>query len=369
MAIPSCAVIVAAFCACVFVGTFTGAQTLSNAPSAQKAKTQTAKAAESAWPRTFTSGSDKFLVYQPQVDKWEGNRIDLYSAVEMTKEKGSNPTYGVVWFNARTEVDKINRLVTLDNIELTKVKFPVAPQNEPVLTALLQQKLPGVTKTISLDRLEAALEADGEPVKGVEVKNDPPKIIFSTKDSVLVLIDGPAQLREVQGTKLQRVINTKAVLLFENDKKTYYLRVSDWWLQAPQLEGPWTYAKKLPDDMKKAEEYIVNQTGGQTLQTQQATQPQSGTASQTEAAKAQPSLKEAGKNAPIPNVYVAFGPTELIETRGEPVYKAIPGTGLEYVENTNGDIFRLSSEYYVLISGRWFKGRVARWTMDLRQQI
>ena len=34
------------------------------------------------------------------------------------------------------------------------------------------------------------------------------------------------QLREIQGTKLQRVINTRAVLLFENDKKLYYLRVS-----------------------------------------------------------------------------------------------------------------------------------------------
>ena len=353
---PSCAVVVAAFFASTLLGVPSGAQTLSNAPSAQKAKTQAAHTSEGAWPRTFTSGSDKFQIYQPQVDKWEGNRVDLYSAVEETTAKGTKPTYGVVWFNARTEVDKINRLVTLDDIQLTKVKFPAAPDKEPVLTALLKQKLPGVTKTISLDRLEAALEADEEAVKGVEVKNDPPKIIFSTTESVLVLIDGPAQLREVQGTKLQRVINTRAILLFENDKKTYYLRVSDWWLQAPNLEGPWTYAKKLPDDMKKAEEYIVN-TGAQSLQTQQAGQQKPGSSSQTQqSAQTQPSLKEAGKKSKIPTVYVVFGPAELIETRGEPVYKAIPGTGLEYVENTNGDIFRLSGQYYVLISGRWFKG-------------
>jgi len=199
-------VVVVAFCVCIFVGTFIEAQTLSNAPSAQKAKTQAAQTSEGAWPRTFTSGSEKFLVYQPQVDKWEGNRIDLYSAVEESTTKGTKPTYGVVWFNARTEVDKVNRLVTLDDIKLTKVKFPAAPDKEPVLTALLQQKLPGVTKTIALDRLQAALEADEEVTKGVDVKNDPPKIIFSTTESVLVLIDGPTQLREVQGTKLQRVI-------------------------------------------------------------------------------------------------------------------------------------------------------------------
>ena len=67
------------------------------------------------------------------------------------------------------------------------------------------------------------------------------------------------QLREIEGTKLQRVINTRAIILFETDKKKYYLRVQDWWLQSKALEGPWTYAKKLPDDMKKAEEYVVNQ--------------------------------------------------------------------------------------------------------------
>jgi hypothetical protein len=290
----------------------------------------------------MTSGADTFLVYQPQVEKWDGNRIDLYSAVEVKTGKDSASKYGVIWYNARTEVDKINRLVTLDQVQLTKVKFPVAPDKETELTALLEKKLPTVTKTISLDRLEAALEATGEPVKGVEVKNDPPKIILATKPSVLVLIDGPAQLRGIEGTKLERVINTRAVLLFENDKKTYYLRVQDWWLQAKDLEGPWTYATKLPKDMKKAEEYVVSQTQAQTLESEQKPQ--------------QPSLKEAGKKAEIPVVYVAFGPTELIETKGEPQFKPIPGTGLEYAENTNGNLFRLGGEYYVLISGRWFKG-------------
>jgi hypothetical protein len=55
------------------------------------------------------------------------------------------------------------------------VKFPVAPDKEAQLTALLQKILPGATRTISLDRLEAALVAAGEAVKTVEVKNNPPR--------------------------------------------------------------------------------------------------------------------------------------------------------------------------------------------------
>ena len=323
-------------------------QPLPNAPSAQKAKTQAAQSpptkgtSDKGWPRIFTSGADTFTIYQPQVDKWEGNQIDLYSAVELKTGKEGTAKYGVVWFQARTEVDKVNRLVTFDQIKVTKVKFPVAHEKEAELTALLEKKLPGATKTISLDRLEAEVEAEAEVVKRVEVKNDPPKVIISAKPALLVLIDGMPQMREVQGTKLQRVINTRSIILFENDKKLYYLRVQDWWLQAKELEGPWEYAKKLPDDMRKAEEYLVTQNLAQNPEGEQQ--------------KQQSSLKEAGKNAEIPVVYVVFGPAELIETNGEPKYNPIPGTGLEYVINTNGNIFKLDGQYYILISGRWFKG-------------
>ena len=144
-------------------------QPLPNAPSAQKAKTQAAKPPAEGWPRTFTSGADTFTIYQPQVDKWEGDRIDLYSAVEVKAGTDSGPRYGVVWFQARTEVDKVNRLVTLDQLKLTSVKFPLAHEKELELTKLLGQKFASATKTISLDRLQAALDADEERIKSVEI--------------------------------------------------------------------------------------------------------------------------------------------------------------------------------------------------------
>ena len=53
---------------------------------------------------------------------------------------------------------------------------------------------------------------------------------------------------------------------------------------------------------------------------------------------------------------------------GTRCFKPIPGTGLEYAENTNGDFFRFNGEYYVLISGRWFKATsfVGPWTFVRR---
>ncbi len=200
----------------VLIPAFGVAQTLPDAPSAQKSKKSAAAApSDKGWPRTVISGADKFTVYQPQVEKWDGNRVYFYAAVELQAGAKTPLSYGVIWFNARAEVDKVNRMVTLDQVQLTKVNFPVTPSKNAELSKALEPKLPNATKTVSLDRLLAATEADSEPVKGVEVKNDPPKIIFSPKESVLVLVDGPPKLSEIQGTKLQRVINTRAILLFE----------------------------------------------------------------------------------------------------------------------------------------------------------
>src|SRR5271169_4113036 len=74
--------------ACLLGFSASWAQKLPDAPSAQKTK-QTASAtstgqksqanssqlADKGWPRTFTKGADTFAIYQPQVDKWDANRI------------------------------------------------------------------------------------------------------------------------------------------------------------------------------------------------------------------------------------------------------------------------------------------------------
>ena len=216
------------------------AQTVPQSSGAQQATVEKAPPGEANWPRTITSGADTFLLYQPQVETWEENSINLYSAVELKTGTKSESKYGVIWFTARTEVDKVNRLVTLEQPQLTKVKFPGAPDKQEQLTALLEKIFPRATRTISLDRLEAALVAAGEAVNKVEVKNTPPRVIIATKPSLLVLIDGVQQLRDVPGTQLQRVINTRAILLFDSGQSTYYLRVKDWWLEAPNLERSWT---------------------------------------------------------------------------------------------------------------------------------
>ena len=119
------------FATIAFGGGTRAQQSLPDAPSATK--TKLSRSSEAAWPRTFTSENDTFTIYPPQVDKWEGNLIDLYCAVELKEAKTSAPKYGVVWFQARTEVDKVNRSVTFSELKILKVKFPAAASKEVAL--------------------------------------------------------------------------------------------------------------------------------------------------------------------------------------------------------------------------------------------
>jgi hypothetical protein len=338
-------------------------QQLSNAPSAQKA-TLTKMSSDTGWPRTFKVGTDTFTVYQPQVDKWDGNRVYVYSAVEMKASEKAAPKYGVVWFNARSEVDKVNRLVTLDNADVTKVDFPAAPEMNAKLMGLLKQKLPSRTKTISLDRMQAAVAAAEPVIETVEVKNDPPRIILTAKPSILVTIDGQPKLTSVEKTDLQRVMNTSSTIFFEPDKKKYYLRVSDWWLTTEQLDGAWERANKLSGDMKKVEESME----ADAQQAKQEMSPEQQAAQAKEAQQA--SLKES-KDAIVPVVYVVYSPAELIETKGDPQFAPIPGTSIEYIENSLATILRANGIDYLLISGRWFKASslTGEWTYASKDEI
>jgi hypothetical protein len=330
--------------ACFIFVSVTVAQNLPDAPSAQKTIAKKIST-DQGWPRTFKSGEKEFVVYQPQLENWDGNRIYLYSAVELKNGLKTPPKYGVVWFNARTEVDKVNRLVTLDNADVSKIKFPLAPHEEAKVLAQLKAKLPGRTKTISLDRLEAGLKTAAPKFDGIPVKNDPPHILFSSKPALLITIDGQPKLVDVEKSDLRRIMNTSSTLLFEPDSKKYFLRVMDWWLESEQLEGPWVRSNKLPGEMKKAEETFA----AETKQQQQQASDKPAVAGKTDA-----SLKESDK-AEVPNVYVVNSPAELIETQGEPRFKSIDGTSLEFVENTNAILFRAAGGlHYALISGRWF---------------
>jgi hypothetical protein len=80
--------------------------------------------AESAWPHRIDAADETILVYQPQIESWTDGRLAARAAVSIEKPSTPQPSYGVIWLSARTEVDKATRLVTLEDVHITKGRFP-----------------------------------------------------------------------------------------------------------------------------------------------------------------------------------------------------------------------------------------------------
>jgi len=291
------------------------------------------------WPRQITAQGATIQVYQPQVDHWTGNSLDAYAAIAIQSQGSKDKTYGVVWFTARTEVDKVNRLVTLDDFKLTRHNFPSLPNNGSQYQQTFEANMRSM-RTIPLDLLETSLSmtAASDVQKTYQLNNEVPNIILSSTPAVLALIDGQPALRPA-GDNLQMVINTRALVIFDPSKQLFYLALMDGWMEAPGIAGPWSPAIRAPTGAldklrRKAVASDQNQVLGNTEQ----------------------SLKEAYQEGAAPAVYVSTGPAELLLTQGPPQFTPIPGTALLYVENSGNDIFmnNFNQMFYVLVAGRWF---------------
>ncbi|MGD0885189.1 MAG: autotransporter [Thermodesulfovibrionales bacterium] len=295
------------------------------------------------WPREFKLSKATLLVYQPQIDTWEGDILN-FRAVLGVKPKGSKEEiFGVIWGKARTQVDRVARMVLLDELTLTESKFPTLPDNGAAYMRALATQLAATSKRIiSLDRLEASLAASGS-VKpaGIPVNNTPPTIFVSYSPALLVMIDGSPVLRPVPNTQFERVINTHALILRQQGSSTFYLHVYDGWLFAGTLDQPWYQPMVLPAGIDQ-----VAQSLGK-----------SGLVDLIDGGDAQPKPSLANG---VPTIYVSETPAELLMFKGQPAFAPIEGTSLSWASNTANDVLfeAIDSNYYVLLSGRWYRSLV-----------
>ena len=59
-------------------------------------------------------------------------------------------------------------------------------------------------------------------------------------------------------------------------------------------------------------------------------------------------------------MFVSQQPAELIVTDGQAQHRTVGAAGLEYVDDTESDVFRYKFQYYYLVSGRWFTAGILR---------
>ena len=299
-------------------------------------------AAEAPWPRTIDADGYEILVYQPQIDRWQDDKIEARAAVSIEKDATPQPTLGVIWLSARTSVDRASGLVALDALKIERASFPSDVARTDEYLQAIRARVPANLRPISLERVKASLavsDVERQSAKTETLRNDAPKIIFSSTPALLVLVDGNPVLRRVAGTKLVRAINTRAMILLDEGTGRYYLRALDRWMQAPAIEGPWTVAQNPPAALGTAlsavgkEADLLSEPG--------------------------PEIADSVKQGVLPAIFVSTTPAELLQSTGQAEYAPIPGTGLLYVRNMSSHVIidTPTQDYYVLISGRWFRSK------------
>jgi hypothetical protein len=301
------------------------------------------------WPRLVASEKYELAIHPPQVESWDGRSLRATSAVAITDKSEKRTVYGVVTFAARTRVDKETRLVVIDEFQALEASLPAQTSSQPRLLGFLQKEFNDAVRVVSLDRLEAALAAaeSGAGAAEVAVQNDPPKVVFAERPTMLLAIDGAPVWRQVEGTPYARLLNTRPLVL-RDAAGSFHLHLFDGWLAAPNLAGPWKVARSLPPGL------------GDAAKKSQQAQPAdllAGGAAEEVDGEGRPIPAPTLAKGPVPEIAVATEPTELVVFDGPAQWQSIPGTALEFVENTSGNVFRLPATgvHYVLLSGRWFE--------------
>ncbi len=285
---------------------------------------------DAPWPRVRITNGHTVTLHLPQVERWTSNSFAARAAVEVKMAKSKTELLGVVWFDAHGSVDRSNRTVILDRLEITKGSFPTATDKGSNALAIIRDVLPAGARTVSLDYLVTALgfvqAAARQGTSGL--RHEPPQIIWATNRSVLVVIDGEPVLRPIANTSLERVINTPALLVHDKSSARFYLSGMGQWFAAAAVKGPWGPAQKPPAEVAALAPASTNQT-------------------------------PAASDQPAPKIIVSTSPAELLMTSGLPDYRSVSGTGLQYVSDSDNLLFFHSPnrEVYLLLSGRWFKAK------------
>ena len=293
-------------------------------------------AAEWVWPQEMSTQEGKLVIYQPQIEFFKADKINARAAMAVQRKKEKERVFGVFWFSARIATDRDTRTVAFEDVKVDNIKFSSAATEEDrqLGQSLVNRMAATSHMSMSLDRfLTMTAAVEREKMVTDKINSNPPKILFATTPTILVIINGKPILRGVSGTSVQRVVNTPFVMLYDPSAKAYYLKGGNIWYTASDIKGAWITASSPPASVTSAALQVAESDDPGIRQTMQI------------------------KSKVVPNVVVTTEPAELIVAEGEPEYSVIAGTDLLYMSNTPNDVFMdvRSKQYYTVLAGRWYR--------------
>jgi hypothetical protein len=290
------------------------------------------------WPRSFTTDDGTVVkIYEPQPESFSDNVLKSRWAISVLQSGKSDPVFGTFWSVSNVETDRDNRRVVIQSVKVPNVKFPgqVDDNFTSSLKTALETNLPQTAGDLSLDEILSSLDQNLEQKKlSKDLNTTAPRIIYSDRSSLLVLIDGQPKLQNNKDWGLDVVVNSPFTIVKPEDGR-FYLYGGKRWYTAQAATGPYSDAGgNVPSSLEKVKNAVDNAN--------------SADAGYVDSAAAQ-------QDKVPSNIVVSTSPAELIQTDGKPSLSPISGTSLSYVSNSPNDIFQdQDGKYYVLISGRWY---------------
>jgi hypothetical protein len=289
--------------------------------------------AQNKWPKEMKLADGSSLtIYQPQPESLNGNKITGRAAVSVKKNTGGEPIFGAIFYAGTITTDKASRMAELETLSITNVKFSGDAEKDKIdkMSAAIEKEAPTWKIQFSIDDVAASIKKDNNTSSNNQFNNDPPKIIYTDKQTTLVLLDGAPKFQQDKDLDAERVVNSPNLIFKEGNFWNLYLG-GIWYMSSSVTEG-WKPNTSLSKKLQSVNEQIKKQekeaNGG----------------------------KENTEKPIVTEIIVATSPTELLQSKGVIDYKTIQGTSLLYVGNSSNEIFKdiNSQKTYVLLAGRWY---------------
>jgi hypothetical protein len=301
---------------------------------------------QTKWPKVITTANKvKINLYQPTPESLKNNHLLSRAAISIQLKPGDDLLFGAYWSDAIVSTDRNTKMVVLESIKITRVKFADVTDTTKInqLKKLLETEIPKLNISASLESITTTIEQENLPTNE-GFQNKAPKIIYTNLNSSLVLIDGDPKLEMDQQLKLKKVVNTPFLIIQDNASTLFYLYAGAFWYSSKSITEGWNASNNLPKAISEIDQNIKSKQSDDEKN----------------------ALIEMKKTAQAPQIVISTVLAELIQSDGEANMKPIEETELLYVSNSEDDIFMYikSQDYFTLLSGRWYKSKSLKGPWD-----
>ena len=167
----------------------------------------------------------------------------------------------------------------------------------------------------------------------------PPVVIPSSKPAELIVFDGKPEFDPVGNLDLLYATNADKDVLKDVESQKYYVLLSGRWFASKSFDGPWSFvpSNRLPNDFTQIP-------------------PGSEIAHVRASVAGTPEAEDQTLSAQVPKIEAVPRDKGTIDVQydGEPRFKHIEGTKIDYATNTASAVFRVDGAYYACEDGVWY---------------